>query len=264
MNNTGASPKAKQIILDSLKMVDTIIEVVDARAPISSRNEEIKRLTKDKNRVIIINKSDLITKEDAEKVENYFKKEQRYSVCLSAKEGTSIKRLYYILEAIYKAKKERFERRKVKALPLKIMILGIPNVGKSQLINALTGRKIVNVENRPGSTRGQQWINIIPNVQLLDTPGILWATGRREALRRLEVIGNIKLTDAQDIANSIIDLLKLKVLNDKYTLEVTSKEDFLPKLAEKLNEEDINKAANIIIEDFREGKIDKILVDNFI
>lgn len=166
----GHMKKTRELIQENLKLVDIAIEVVDARIPASSRNPIIDDLIKNKDRIIILNKSDLSDEKENEKWAEKFRAKGYYVLSLNCMTGVGIKQLYKLLEKVQDEKNAD----KVRKRKLRMMIVGVPNVGKSSLINRLTGKKSTQTGDRPGVTKGKQWLTLSNGMQLLDTPGILW------------------------------------------------------------------------------------------
>lgn len=166
----GHMKKTRELIQENLKLVDLVIEVVDARIPASSRNPIIDDLIKGKDRVIVLNKSDLADESENEKWVAKFNKDGFYALEMNCMEGGGVKTLLKLLDKIQDTKNEDRGRNR----NLRIMIVGVPNVGKSSLINRLTGKKSTQTGNRPGVTKGKQWLTLTNGMKLLDTPGILW------------------------------------------------------------------------------------------
>ena len=260
--------KVKISLIESLKSCDTVIEVIDARLPKTSRNVELQKLIQGKNRVIVINKSDLIEKEDLEKMEKHFKKhDTKYTIGVSATTGQSMKRLYQILDMIFDRKKEKMARKRIRtnALPIRAMIVGIPNVGKSRIINCLTGRKVVGVADKAGFTRGKQWIRVLPTVELLDTPGVLWIGQREEDVKKLAIINSMsnKATEYEDAATYLVDVLPKDNILQEYGIEPENKDTdtIIAALAVKWNkeEEDVSKK---LLQDYRDLKLGKVVLES--
>ena len=166
----GHMKKTRELIQENLKMVDLVVEVIDARIPCSSRNPIIDQLVGDKKRIIILNKSDLADAEENKAWSEFFKQEGNLVLAMNCMSGMGANQLIRLLEKIRDDKNKDAARKK----PLRMMIVGVPNVGKSSLINRLTGKKSAKTGNKPGVTRGKQWLNLGNDMQLLDTPGILW------------------------------------------------------------------------------------------
>jgi len=166
----GHMKKTRELIQENLKLVDLVVEVLDSRIPISSRNPIIGDLVASKPRVVILNKADLADKDATKLWAEYFKKQGSYVLALNSNQGDGVKQLLKLLESIRDKNNEGRERKK----PLRMMVVGIPNVGKSSLINRLTGKKAAKTGDKPGVTRGKQWLTLGTDMMLLDTPGILW------------------------------------------------------------------------------------------
>lgn len=206
----GHMKKTRELIEENLKLVDLVIEVVDARIPVSSRNPIIDQLVGGKRRVIILNKSDLSDPSANEEWKEKFKKDGNMVVTMNCMKGQGSQQLMKLLASLQAEKNEGQIRNK----PLRMMIVGVPNVGKSSLINRLTGRKSAKTGDRPGVTRGKQWLSLASGMQLLDTPGILWPKFEDpKAGLDLAFCGSIKdeILDVSDLALELV-----KVLQDKY------------------------------------------------
>ena len=216
----GHMKKTRELIAENLKMVDLVIEVTDARIPQSSRNPIIDELVKNKRRLIILNKSDLSDAAENEKWTEYFIKNGAGALAMNCNSGAGAAKLLKRLSDIQAEKNEGQLRQK----PLRMMIVGVPNVGKSSLINRLTGKKSAKTGDRPGVTRGKQWLNLENNMQLLDTPGILWPKFEDpKAGLNLAFCGSIKdeILDVSELALELIDVLRkdyLKLLSQRYKL----------------------------------------------
>jgi len=170
----GHMTKAKRAMQEDIRLVDLIIELVDARAPLSSRNPDIDELGNGKARLILLNKADLAFEAANEAWSRYFKSKGLFVMKLDARNRGSMKAIIpYIMEACHE-KLERDQRRGIQNRPIRAMVAGIPNVGKSTFINSLAGKAAAKTGNKPGVTKGNQWIRLNKQVELLDTPGILW------------------------------------------------------------------------------------------
>ena len=217
----GHMKKTRELIEANLKMVDLVIEVVDARIPSSSRNPIIDQLVAGKKRVIILNKSDLSDPKANEEWTEYFKKDGNIVLQMNCMRGQGVPQLFKLLE---KLQNEKNEGRAVKK-PLRMMIVGVPNVGKSSLINRMTGKKSAKTGDRPGVTKGKQWLSLENGMQLLDTPGILWPKFEDPKVGlNLAFCGSIKdeILDVASLALELIGVLQEtypELLMQRYKLE---------------------------------------------
>lgn len=266
----GHMAKAKRQVSEQLKKVDVVFELVDARIPYSSRNPMIDDVIKQKPRVVILNKKDMTNLKELEKWETYFKDEGFYPVAVDAKHGKNLKNVE--VEA-KKATQEKFDREKAKGLKpraIRAMIVGIPNVGKSTLINKLAKRSIAETGNKPGVTKQQQWIKVGKSLQLLDTPGILWPKFEDEEVgKKLSLTGAIKdsIVHLDEVAiyglNFMIkhDVSALKRhynINTHEDAEILDWFDAIGRrrgLLQKGNEVDYESVIELIINDMRNAKI---------
>ncbi|KIJ86341.1 MULTISPECIES: ribosome biogenesis GTPase YlqF [Staphylococcus] len=207
----GHMAKAKREVSEQLKKVDVVFELVDARIPYSSRNPMIDEVIQQKPRVVILNKKDMANLKELEKWESYFKEKGFYPVAIDAKHGKGLKQ---VEQTAIKATKEKFEKEKQKGLKpraIRAMIVGIPNVGKSTLINKLANKSIAKTGNTPGVTKQQQWIKVGQSLQLLDTPGILWPKFEDQLVgKKLSVTGAIKdsIVHLDEVAIYALDFMK--------------------------------------------------------
>lgn len=223
----GHMKKTKDLIKENMPLIDIVLEVVDARIPLSSKNPDIAGFAKNKKRVIVINKSDLVTKEELNFWKKFFK-ENNFAdevLELSAETGFNIKTLYTIIEKVSKEKKERLLKKGLRKVNTRLMVAGIPNVGKSRLINRIVGKSSAGVGNKPGFTRGKQWIRIKEGLELLDTPGILWPKfENQEVGYDLAITGAIRdeILPIDEVACVLIEKMlkmgKKDVLKEKYKL----------------------------------------------
>ena len=270
----GHMTKAKRMMQENMKLIDLVIELVDARVPVSSRNPDLDELGKNKARLILLNKSDLAEERMNDVWAAYFK-EKGYSVVkLNAKKGGGIKSIQGVIQEACKEKIERDRKRGILNRPVRAMVVGIPNVGKSTFINALAGKACAKTGNKPGVTKGKQWIRLNKNVELLDTPGILWPKFEDQTVGlRLAWIGSIKdeILNTEELAAELTGFLVNSypdVLKEKYELE-ESADGFenLRGIAEsrhclvKGNELDTEKAAKLLLDDFRNGRLGRITLE---
>ena len=270
----GHMTKAKRMMQENMKLIDLVIELVDARVPVSSRNPDLDELGKNKARLILLNKSDLAEERMNDVWAAYFK-EKGYSVVkLNAKKGGGIKSIQGVIQEACKEKIERDRKRGISNRPVRAMVVGIPNVGKSTFINALAGKACAKTGNKPGVTKGKQWIRLNKNVELLDTPGILWPKFEDQTVGlRLAWIGSIKdeILNTEELAAELTGFLVNSypdVLKEKYEIE-ESADGFenLRGIAEsrhclvKGNELDTEKAAKLLLDDFRNGRLGRITLE---
>lgn len=270
----GHMTKAKRMMQENMKLIDLVIELVDARVPISSRNPDIDELGKNKARLILLNKSDLAEEKWNDAWMDYFK-EKGYSVVkLNAKKGSGIKSINGVIQEACKEKIERDRKRGILNRPVRAIVVGIPNVGKSTFINALAGKACTKTGNKPGVTKGKQWIRLNKNVELLDTPGILWPKFEDQTVGlRLAFIGSIKdeILHTEELAAELTQFMIKEypgVLAEKY--EVEESENGFENVQEiaksrhclvKGNELDTEKAAKLLLDDFRNGRLGRITLE---
>ena len=251
-----------------------MIELLDARLPMSSRNPDVDELGKNKARLILLNKADLADEKQNDAWMEYFK-ERGYSVVkVNSKKGGGIKSIQGVIQEACREKIERDRKRGMLNRPVRAMVVGIPNVGKSTFINSLAGKACAKTGNKPGVTKGKQWIRLNKNVELLDTPGILWPKFEDQTVGlKLAFAGSIKdeLLNIEELAVELIKFLKkyyTGVLAEKYN--ITESEDAyrcLTEIAEerhcllKGSELDTNKAALLLLDDFRCGRLGRITLE---
>ncbi len=270
----GHMTKAKRMMQENIKLIDLIIELVDARVPLSSRNPDIDELGKNKARLIILNKSDLAEERWNEAWTEYFKKKGFHVVKVNSRKGGGVKSVQSVIQEACKAKIERDRKRGILNRPVRAMVVGIPNVGKSTFINSLAGKAATKTGNKPGVTKGKQWIRLNKQVELLDTPGILWPKFEDQTVGlRLALIGSIKdeVLQTEELAAELIRFLAANypgVLENKYTI-TTAPDPYvmLGRIAESRhclvrgNELDTEKAAMLLMDDFREGKLGRLTLE---
>ena len=270
----GHMTKAKRQMQEDLKLIDLIIELVDARIPLSSRNPDIDELGNNKARLILLNKSDLADERYNEQWSAYFQKKGFYVVKVNAKSGAGLKSIQGVIQEACKAKIERDRRRGIKNRPIRAMVVGIPNVGKSTFINSYAGKACAKTGNKPGVTKGKQWIRLNKTLELLDTPGILWPKFEdQEVGKRLAFIGSIKdeILNLEELSLELLDYIRTNypgLLNTRYGIEEEGTPvSLLEAVADKRKclirgqEIDYAKAAGIVMEEFRNGKIGRITLE---
>ncbi len=273
----GHMAKTRRLITDSLKLVDVVVELVDARLPLSSRNPEIDKIVGQRPRVLVLNKCDIADSQENEKWIKYFETKGIAAILMDSQSGKGLKNLDTAIDRVLA---EKFERERLKGMQrrtVKMMVVGIPNVGKSSFINRLSGRAATKVGDRPGVTTAKQWIKVAGKYEILDTPGILWPKFEDpEVAKRIAYTGGIKdeIMDVEELAfyligylrNNYPDMLKERF---KLTEELDQFEDF--DIVELIGKKrgcivsggnvDTLRAANLILDDFRAAKIGKISLE---
>ena len=252
----GHMTKARRMMQENIKLIDLVIELVDARIPISSRNPDIDELGKGKSRIILLNKSDLADPVWNKKWVEYFSNQGMGVLEINSRTGMGIKSIQGLVQEVCKEKIERDRKRGIVNRPVRAMVVGIPNVGKSTFINSFAGKACAKTGNKPGVTKGKQWIRLNKGLELLDTPGILWPKFEDQQVgMRLAFIGAIKE-------------LYPKSLQERYEADPAGKPiEILEAVAEsrkcyaKGEQLDLGKAAGILIDDFRSGKLGRITLE---
>ena len=270
----GHMTKAKRMMQENINLIDLVIELVDAREPISSRNPDIDELGKHKSRIILLNKSDLADPRANKEWIAYFQNKGFHVLEINSKTGSGVKSIQSLVQEACKEKIERDRKRGILNRPVRAMVVGIPNVGKSTFINAFAGKACAKTGNKPGVTKGKQWIKLNKGLELLDTPGILWPKFEDQAIgMKLAFIGSINdeilLTD--ELALDFIRHVKPRyehMITERYGLtEWDSALQVLSGIAEnrrcfkKGQELDLEKAAAMLIDDFRSGKLGRISLE---
>ena len=270
----GHMTKAKRMMQENSKLIDLIIELVDARIPMSSRNPDIDELGKGKSRIILLNKSDLADAGLNQEWESFFKEKSYFVQQLNAKTGAGIKNIQALVQESCKEKIERDRKRGIINRPVRAMVVGIPNVGKSTFINSFAGKACAKTGNKPGVTKGKQWIRLNKNLELLDTPGILWPKFEDQKIgERLALIGSIndEILHVDELAVALIRNLKnsyLDLLEKRYDITIDEDAyDTLKKIAiarkclQKGELPDVDRASSMLLEDFRSGKLGRITLE---
>lgn len=271
----GHMTKAKRMMQENIKLIDLVIELVDARIPVSSRNPDIDELGKNKARLILLNKSDLADERYTEEWMAYFKGKNYSVVKVNSRKGGGIKSIHGVIQEACKEKIERDRKRGILNRPVRAMVVGIPNVGKSTFINSLAGKACAKTGNKPGVTKGKQWIRLNKNVELLDTPGILWPKFEDQTVGlRLAFIGSIKdeIMNLEELAAELIGFLKANypgILKEKYEVDESCEDNYkcLAMVAENRhclvrgNELDMAKASMLLLDDFRNGRMGRITLE---
>ncbi|MCI7227258.1 Ribosome biogenesis GTPase A [uncultured Clostridium sp.] len=272
----GHMTKARRMMQEDIKLIDLVIELVDARVPLSSRNPDIDELGKNKSRLILLNKADLADKSANKKWTEFFQQKGYYVQEVDSRSGAGMKAISAIIQEACKEKIERDRKRGIKNRPVRAMVVGIPNVGKSTFINTYAGKACAKTGNKPGVTKGKQWIRLNKNVELLDTPGILWPKFEDQAVgMRLAMIGSIndEILNIDELALELIQYLRNAypgTLEKRYQCEEAAEKEALQILEEvaklrgcliKGGELDYGKASRLLMDDFRSGKLGRITLE---
>lgn len=272
----GHMTKAKRMMQEDIKLIDLVIELVDARVPFGSRNPDIDELGKNKSRIILLNKSDLADAKKNKLWMGYFADKGFHALEINAKTGTGVKSIQGVVQEACRDKIERDRRRGILNRPVRAMVVGIPNVGKSTFINSFAGRACAKTGNRPGVTKGKQWIRLNKGLELLDTPGILWPKFEDQMVGlHLAMIGsmNDEIVHLDELAYELIRFLRGEypgLLEKRYDIEISDGQDAYDviravcvsrKCYLKGEELDIMKASSMVVDDFRSGRIGRITLE---
>ena len=272
----GHMTKARRMMQENIKLIDLIIELVDARAPLSSRNPDIDELGRGKARLILLNKADLASEEWNRIWADWFRKRGFYVVKLDSRSRTGMKEIQNVIKEACREKIERDRKRGILNRPVRAMVAGIPNVGKSTFINSFAGKACTKTGNRPGVTKGAQWIRLNRQTELLDTPGILWPRfDDQEVGVRLAMLGSVndEILNLQELAGRLGSFLTKyypSAMEERYKTtfpEGTDIHGILMKVAEarsclqKGGEPDLSRAASFLLDDFRSGRLGKITLE---
>lgn len=267
--------KARRMMQENISLIDILIELTDARAPQSGRNPDIDAMAKGKSRVIVLNKADLADESQTSSWRKYYEENGILTAAIDSRARSGVKKLQPLIDRACAEKLERNRRRGIVNRPVRAMIAGIPNVGKSTFINSLAGRAAARTGDKPGVTKGKQWIRLNKNVELLDTPGILWPRfDDQETGMKLALIGSIRdeITDENELAVWLIRWLVgnyAGILEERYGFDVSRIQapDILNKIAIRRGclkaggEADLEKASRAVIDDFRTGRLGRITLE---
>ncbi len=271
----GHMTKARRMMQEDIKLIDLMIELVDARAPMSSRNPDIDELGRNKSRLILLNKADLADPAYNRIWTEYFKEKGFFVQEINSRTGDGIRNIQPLVQEACREKIERDRKRGIIGRPVRAMVAGIPNVGKSTFINSFAKKACTKTGNKPGVTRGKQWIRLNKNLELLDTPGILWPRFENQKVgERLAVIGSIndEILHGDELAVAVIRYLNQNypvLLQERY--QISTNEDAYKALEEicinrrcfqKGETPDIERASAMILDDFRSGKIGRITLEH--
>lgn len=281
----GHMTKAKRAMKEDMKLIDLVIELVDARVPLASRNPDLDELGKGKARVVLLNKADLADQRMNEAWTRYFQEQGFLVLKVNARSGSGLKQLNGVVQEACREKIERDRKRGILNRPVRAMVVGIPNVGKSTFINSFAGKACTKTGNKPGVTKGNQWIRLNRTLELLDTPGILWPKFEdQQTGLLLALIGSIndEILHREELAMELVRLLAEhypQELKNRYPVEALEGEDrangismaqaagILEQIArlrgclQKGGDTDTAKAASMVLDDFRSGKLGRITLE---
>ena len=286
----GHMTKAKRMMQENVRLVDLVIEILDARVPLSGRNPDVDQLAQGKQRMVILSKADLADPRLTTQFTDFFAQKGMEAIALDARTKKANAQIMKTLQKITKEKKERDLKRGIRNRPVRAMICGIPNVGKSTFINSLSGRSSAKTGNKPGVTKGKQWISFA-GLELLDTPGILWPKFEDQNVGlRLALVGSIKddILDEEELARKLLEILLRKypeLLHTRYfdgnpageePVEIPRQTEYNDKELQELllqiagvrnllrsgGEKDPVRAAHLLLDDFRSGRIGTITLDD--
>ena len=274
----GHMTKTKRQIQASLKLVDAVAEIIDARIPVSSRNPDLNKLLQNKPRLILMNKSDMANATATKMWMDFYAKQGITALAIDCKSGRNFNRVPAAVDAVLKEKIDRLKAKGMKNPTMRLMIVGIPNVGKSSFINKIVKQNRAKVEDRPGVTRGNQWFTISKNLEMLDTPGVLWPRFDDKLVgEHLAFTGAVKdqVVDIELLAVRLLDFLRRLKPEDfisRFKLEATDLDntdsyDLLRLIGKKRGmlvsggEIDTERAAIMLLDEFRAGKLGRITVE---
>ena len=268
----GHMAKARREVAEKLKLVDIVLEIVDARLPMSSRNPMLDQLIQQKPRIILLNKADLADPQETAKWQQYFEKQGHACLSINANEGKGIKKIVPTAKELLKEKFEKQQERGIKPRPIRAMCIGIPNVGKSTLLNRLARKNMAKTGNMPGVTKGQQWLKTGKDLELLDTPGILWPRFEDQEIgKKLALTGAIKdtLLHMDDLVLFGLTYFKehySRQLQDRYKLTDEEIADtpvnILLRITEKRGfKDDYDRASIMIVQEIRDGRLGRYTLD---
>lgn len=270
----GHMAKARREVSEKLKYVDIVFELVDGRLPLSSRNPMLDQILQQKPRLVLINKADLADPIQTKKWEQYFTEKGFYVLAINAQDNKGVKNIVPKAKEALKEKIERDQKRGLKPRAIRAMVIGIPNVGKSTLLNRLAGKKVAQTGNKPGVTKGQQWLRYGTELELLDTPGILWPKFEDQEIgKKLALTGAIKdqLLHLDDIAIFGLDYFARfypAQLSKRYNLSPEEMTLLAPEMLMRITEkqgfrEDYERGSERVIYDIRQGKLGRYTLDRY-
>lgn len=273
----GHMSKTRRMISENLKLVDVVVELLDARLPLSSRNPEIDKILNQKPRILVLNKADLADDAITKKWLSWFEEKGMVAIALDSQSGKGFSAFAPAIDKVMKEKMERDRAKGIGKHSVRLMVVGIPNVGKSSFINRISGRSATKTGDRPGVTQTKQWIRIAGKYELLDTPGILWPKFEDpDVAKRIAFTGGIKdeIIDVEELSCLLLEFLGLEhvnLLQKRYNISEDDVKDDAFTLLEHIGrkrgciisggEIDTLRAANLLLDDFRSGKIGMISLE---
>lgn len=271
----GHMAKTRRLIKESLPLVDAVTELLDARIPISSRNPELDELTQKKPRIVLLNKCDMADSQTTAQWIEYFKKQGQYAIAVDCRTGKGLNQYHVLVRKVLADKIKQNEEKGMPGKPLRVMVVGIPNTGKSSFINRMAGKSRAKVADKPGVTRHNQWFAIGNGIELLDTPGVLWPKFDDPSVGdKLSFIGSVKdeVTDSETMACRLLEVLRndySSLLCQRYKINESDLEDIQPyELLELIGkkrgmlirggEVDTQRASVMLLDEYRGAKLGKI------
>ncbi len=271
----GHMVKAQREIQENLKLVDLVAMLVDARAPFSCRNPQLEKLISPKKNIIVLNKMDLAPAADTSRHLEIIRKEGHLAAAMDSSRGKGSREVLQLIAASFAPVLQDLKNRGRRARPARLMIVGVPNVGKSSFLNSLAGKKVAVTGARPGVTRGKQWVRIRDDIEFMDTPGLMWPKVESEAqglkLALLDIVGD-KAYQEYDVCLYLLRVLKDKapnLLQEKLKLGSPERpeQELLADIARskghliKGGEVDVEKTCNVLLQDFRKGKLGRLSLE---
>lgn len=271
----GHMAKTRKQIIEDLKLIDIVVEILDARVPLSSRNPDLGKMIENKERIIILNKADLADENKTKEWINFYNRNNITALAVSSNNGKGINEVISKIKEKYEIIKEKYVKKGRIGKTIKVMVLGIPNVGKSSFINKISKRNAQEVGNKPGVTKQKKWIKLGEGIELMDTPGMLWPKIENNSMAmNLALVGTIgeKAIDNEDIAYYLIEYFTKEYpnkLKDRYNIQLEGKEtiEIIEEIAKKRGalisggNIDISKISDIILNEFRSGKLGRITIE---
>lgn len=272
----GHMKKTKELLQNNLSLVDIVVEVVDSRIPLASKNPDIDKIANNKPRIIVLNKEDLADPRETGKWISYYQKQGFIAISLNANNGSGLDRLISAIDKAYEPQKEKFAAKGMLNRPPRIMIVGIPNSGKSSLINKLTGKKSTQTGDRPGVTKGKQWVRVKGNLEMLDTPGILWPKFEDDRVAMLlAYTGAIKddVLNIEEVGYQLLNYIikyDASLIEKRYSIEIKEEDETINvmdnialerKFILRGKEIDYLRTGQTILNEFRAGAIGRITLE---